>query len=160
MPTKLESCAVLTALLPWLGSACTSQNIHDTDQARGQACINCHSAAYNQVQTPKHVGVYPQTCDTCHNTSAWSPATGGHPEAKFPITTGRHANKAIGCTDCHLPSLGSDLGGQNTDCIHCHIGAHTTPSIDGAHTAVAGYQPSSASAPTRAWPLPPQRLTP
>ncbi|HZU84230.1 MAG TPA: hypothetical protein VE987_14975 [Polyangiaceae bacterium] len=137
----------LAALLALVGSGCTATNVHQTSQARDEPCVACHGAAYEQVRTPLHVGVYPDTCADCHGTSAWAPATGGHPESKFPITTGSHANKAIGCDDCHVPSMGSDTGGQNTDCVHCHIGAHTTPLIDGAHTTVAGYTPSSASTP-------------
>jgi formate-dependent nitrite reductase cytochrome c552 subunit len=140
LPLTTAAAAVL-----WI--ACSSTNVHDTPQAQGQPCFNCHSAAYDNVQTPKHVGVYPQTCNDCHDTTSWSDANGGHPESKFPITKGSHANKAIACTDCHIPSLGSDTGGQNTDCVHCHIGAHTTPYIDSAHTTVKGYSPSSGSTP-------------
>jgi hypothetical protein len=150
---KPESCALaftclcMTGAAVW-GPACTgTQNIHDTEAVRGEACYSCHTAAYMQVQTPKHVGVYPTTCEVCHSTTAWFPAAGGHPEAKFPILTGAHHNAAIGCTDCHIPSLGSDVLGQNTDCVHCHIGAHQTPAIDGAHTTVKNYVPSSASMP-------------
>lgn len=146
-PTVPLLTSALAAVLASYGGGCTTTNIHDTSQARSEPCVHCHSAAYNQVQTPVHVGVYPDTCADCHNTSAWSPATGGHPEAMFPITTGSHANKAIGCNDCHIESLGPDIGGQNTDCVDCHIGAHTTPSIDSAHTTVAGYTPSSTSMP-------------
>jgi hypothetical protein len=137
----------LAVVLASSGGGCTATNVHDTGQARKEPCVNCHRAAYNDVHTPVHVGVYPDTCTDCHNTAGWAPATGGHPESKFPIATGSHANKAIGCDDCHIPSMGSDTGGQNTDCVHCHIGAHTTPFIDSAHTTVAGYPPSSATMP-------------
>src|SRR5579871_3713392 len=88
--------------------ACRNTNIHETPQGQ-QPCITCHTAAYQQVQTPVHMGVvddagtplFPPTCNDCHNTTAWIPTTAGHPEAKFPITTGSHHNAAIGCTDCH-----------------------------------------------------------
>jgi hypothetical protein len=128
---------------------CTTTNIHDTDQVKGHACFQCHSEAYAQVQTPVHVGVYPNTCESCHMTTAWIPTSNGHPEALFPITTGSHHNAAIGCSDCHLPSLGPSAQGQNTDCIHCHIGAHTIPSIDAVHplSLVPTYTPANPATP-------------
>jgi hypothetical protein len=148
LETVLAATCILAAFASSLGAACTNNpNIHDTDQASGQPCINCHQSAYALVKNPKHEGLFPQTCETCHSTNAWIPASGGHPESKFPITTGSHSNKAIACADCHIASLGSDVAGQNTDCVHCHLGAHTLPSIDGAHTTVAGYSPASASMP-------------
>ena len=111
------------------------------------ACVDCHFTAYEAVQTPLHAGVFPTTCADCHGTSAWVPTLDQHPEAKFPITSGSHANKAIGCADCHIPSLGSDVGGQNTDCVHCHLGAHNTPDIDSAHSMVSGYMGSMPTSP-------------
>jgi hypothetical protein len=152
MPMKVAcsvhaACVALAALVAICVDGCTTTNIHDTPKVRDRACADCHGDAYNGAQSPVHVGVYPNTCADCHGTQAWIPATGGHPEDQFPITTGSHANAAIGCTDCHLPSLGSDVGGQNTNCIDCHIGAHRTPSIDGVHANVSGYTPSSESAP-------------
>lgn len=145
-----RSHAVLAFSLLWIG--CTDTNIHQTKQALAQPCINCHNAAYTQVQTPNHVFMaYATTCADCHGTKAWIPTTGGHPEANFPITTGSHANAAIGCGDCHKPSLGGSAAGQNTDCVHCHIGAHTIPSIDSAHIGVVDggmpYTPASAASP-------------
>ncbi|MGH7298272.1 MAG: hypothetical protein ACRELB_25255, partial [Polyangiaceae bacterium] len=148
-----RSCALavactIAALLPLGGAGCTGiQNVHETAQAKNKACFDCHATAYDEVQTPVHAGVYPTTCSDCHSTNGWSPAAGGHPEAKFPITTGSHANAAIGCGDCHIASLGSDVGGQNTDCVHCHIGAHNTPAIDAVHASVSGYPGSTPTSP-------------
>ncbi len=201
--------------------ACTQPiNVHDTQEAKGQPCINCHNSAYMTTTNPKHAGVMPTNCNTCHNTGSWLPATvtdhhwfpldgkhttvacgnchvngynpgatptdcyschmadfqnasnniaghanfattcqdchttagwdqaGGHPESKFPITTGKHANSGISCTDCHSQP-GPWTAGQNTDCIHCHLGAHTTPGIDSTHQGISGYPAGgSASAPT------------
>jgi hypothetical protein len=150
---KLASCALafacaLAAFVALGGVACTgTQDIHQTAEAKSQTCLDCHAMAYVVVKTPVHVGVYPTTCADCHSTTAWVPAANGHPEAKFPITTGSHANKAIACSDCHIASLGSDVGGQNTDCVHCHLGAHVTPAIDSAHTGVANYPGSTPTSP-------------
>jgi len=142
-------------------AACTATNIHDTPRAKNQTCFDCHEAAYDNVQSPPHAGVVddagtpvfpPDKCGDCHVTTAWVPASGvghlGAIETAFPIGTGSHANAAIGCGDCHKPSLGNDnTGGANCDCIHCHIGAHETPSIDDTHAGISGYTPSGSSAP-------------
>ena len=145
--TALSMACSLAALVA-LGEGCAgTQDVHQTELARSKACFDCHSSAYNLVQKPLHLGVYPTTCGDCHATTAWSPAAGGHPEAKFPITTGSHANAAIGCADCHIASLGADTAGQNTDCVHCHVGAHNTPAIDAVHTTVSGYPGSAPTSP-------------
>jgi hypothetical protein len=150
---KLESRALgvvcaLAAVASMSVAACTgTDDIHQTDAVRNEACYDCHSTAYQVVKTPKHVGVYPTTCGDCHSTNHWVPASGGHPESKFPITTGSHANKAIACADCHIASRGLDALGANCDCVHCHIGAHNTPAVDTVHTGVAGYPGSMLTSP-------------
>jgi hypothetical protein len=146
------ACAFACAVACACAGACSPRgNIHDTKEAKSNACINCHSAAYVQVKEPPHQGIKPVTCNDCHSTTAWVPAigNGGHPEDLFPIqaATSKHHNPAIGCTDCHLASLGPSTAGQNTDCIHCHIGAHTIATIDGVHASIAGYVPANAATP-------------
>jgi len=144
----LAAACAIAALCALNVAACAgTDDIHETDEARSKACYDCHSTAYQLVQTPKHAGVYPTTCADCHATTGWIPASGGHPESKFPITTGSHANKAIGCADCHIASRGSDTGGQNCDCVHCHIGAHNTPAVDSLHSGVSGYMGSTLTSP-------------
>ena len=125
--------AIFVALLALRGAACSSSNIHDQASTKAQLCYSCHAAAYNNVKSPVHPGVFPTTCQDCHSTTAWIPTTanaGGHPESLFPITTGPHANAAISCGDCHNASLGGADGGANTDCLHCHTGDHITPNVD------------------------------
>jgi hypothetical protein len=114
------------------------------------ACAGCHSADF-QTAVGKVSGhsAFAQTCADCHSTTAWTGASGGaHPEANFPIMTGSHS-KGIACADCHIASRGSPVAGQNTDCIHCHLGAHNQPAIDTVHTNlnVAGYPGPNASSP-------------
>jgi hypothetical protein len=137
----------LVAALAALAPACSdgTTDIHMTPQAQNSTCYACHSTAYETVQTPPHAGVLPTTCNDCHKTVSWIPAKAGHPEDRFPITTGSHANKAIGCSDCHIASLGSSVGGQNTDCTHCHLGAHNVPAIDATHNGIPGYPGVPAS---------------
>jgi hypothetical protein len=113
------------------------------------ACVGCHLANFQASTFPGH-SAFPQTCADCHSTTAWTPASGGvHPEANFPIATGSHANAGIICTDCHISALGSPVQGQNTDCIHCHLGAHEQPAIDTTHVQlkVANYPGPNASSP-------------
>jgi hypothetical protein len=111
-------------------------------------CVDCHLADYKKSTYPVH-DTLPQTCPDCHNTAGWVPAFGGrHPEVNFPIETGSHASPAIGCTDCHDATRGSPVAGQNTDCVHCHLGAHRRPAIDSVHTALgAAYPGPNVSSP-------------
>ena len=114
------------------------------------ACVGCHLADFQTAagKVTGH-GMFAQTCLDCHSTTAWTGASGGaHPEANFPIMTGSHS-KGIACADCHIASRGSPVAGQNTDCIHCHLGAHNQPAIDTVHTNlnVAGYPGPNASSP-------------
>jgi hypothetical protein len=147
------ACAAAVVVGP---GACTQPvNVHDTQEAKSQPCYNCHRSAYLTANTPQQhvsdggVPLQPTTCPDCHNTTAWIPATSGHAagtEAKFPITMGSHS-RGILCADCHIDSNGSNQGGQNCDCVHCHLGAHNAPGIDGAHAGVTNYTPSSTSPP-------------
>jgi hypothetical protein len=141
------ACALAAAEALAVASCGANDDIHRTEEAKSKACFDCHATAYELAQNPKHVGMIPTTCEGCHATAAWIPAAAGHPESKFPITTGSHANAAIGCADCHIASHGSDVGGQNCDCVHCHIGAHNTPAIDAVHKGVGGYPGSSPTSP-------------
>jgi hypothetical protein len=102
-------------------------------------CVGCHLDDYQRATFPGHNTV-PKTCESCHGKAAWKPAIGGaHPEASFPISTGPHSAAGVSCTSCHDPARGASTAGQNTDCIHCHVGAHNRPAIDAKHTGVAGY---------------------
>jgi hypothetical protein len=114
------------------------------------ACAGCHAADFQRAVSmfPAH-SMYPMTCADCHSTTVWTGASGGtHPEANFPIMTGSHS-KGVACADCHIASLGSPVKGANTDCIHCHLGAHQQPAIDTIHTMlnVANYPGPNASSP-------------
>lgn len=142
-------------------------------------CYECHKAEADTLGVAKSANhaSFPHTCLDCHYRamSGWmqplptGPLVGPHPEAKFPITTGKHnppldagaplmgeSRAGIGCQDCHDLTLGNNA--QGTDCIHCHVvtpgypqGAHTSPAIDAYHLrppdggTVAGYPQGSSS---------------
>lgn len=116
-------------------------------------CSDCHAADFQRAAgLVQGHSTFPMACDSCHTTSAWNPTImgmGTHPEAKFPITKGSHANVAIACTDCHIASRGSPVKGQNCDCIHCHLGAHNEPATDATHAAmsVPSYAPTPPTMP-------------
>ena len=151
---RVESTALVLALAIApafaLGPACGGSNdIHDVSSAAlNKDCYSCHSTAYETVQTPIHLDLFPTTCADCHSTTAWLPAQNNHPEAAFPITTGSHANAGIRCTDCHNSSLGLDTGGLNTDCVDCHLGAHNGAANDTIHAGISGYPGFSAGVAT------------
>jgi hypothetical protein len=129
-------------------AACASCHSGNPHKFVGLAttCVGCHLVDFQGAGFPGH-GAFPQTCQDCHSPSGWAPAA-SHPEARFPIQTGSHANPSIACSDCHDATRGLPARGQNTDCIHCHLGEHTRPAVDAVHTALgAAYPGASAASP-------------
>ncbi len=113
--------------------ACSGCHAGPTPVYKGTTtdCYACHKAAADASTFPNHKS-FPHTCLDCHQMSGWKPAiTGPHPEAKFAITTGKHAG--VPCQNCHVLAKGVSSGGANTDCINCHTGAHVAPAIDAWH---------------------------
>jgi hypothetical protein len=103
-------------------------------------CVGCHQQDYASSPYPGHAS-FPTTCQSCHSTTAWSPASGGtHPQNRFSIT-GRHNYP---CNDCHNPSLGPN-GAGNTDCVGCHDGVHTLARMDAVHRGEVGNYPTGAN---------------
>jgi hypothetical protein len=94
-------------------------------------CVGCHLSNFQGSPFPGHAD-FPDTCRDCHTTSAWKPATGPHPEAKFPIATGVHKYP---CLDCHNSKLGPNSA-ANTDCVGCHDGVHQREVLDPIHQAL------------------------
>jgi hypothetical protein len=79
-------------------------------------CYSCHQANYNSTSNPKHVASnFPRTCESCHSTNAWKPASGiDHNKTRFPLTG---AHQRVDCTRCHV---GGRYAGTATDCYSCH----------------------------------------
>lgn len=103
------------------------------------ACVGCHQDDYDGSPYPGHAD-FPTTCQDCHTTSGWTPASGGaHPEDAFPITTGKHDE--VECLECHDTSLGP-MGAGNTDCVQCHSRAKWDPE----HEDESGYPTGDAPA--------------
>jgi len=95
-------------------------------------CIGCHRADYERVQSPNHVGSgFSTECQTCHQMTAWVPATMTDHDAIFPIFSGTHNRVWTRCTECHPnPS--------NMRVVNC-LGCHEQPVMDPVHSGFPGY---------------------
>jgi hypothetical protein len=78
-------------------------------------CYGCHTKDYNATTNPNHAqsGI-PTLCETCHNTTAWSPATFDHNNTSFPLTG---AHTTVPCGTCHTDNYAGTLP---TNCYGCH----------------------------------------
>ena len=91
-------------------------------------CIDCHASDFERSTFTGHSS-FQTTCLDCHATSGWLPATGPHPEAAFPISTGVHQYP---CLACHDKALGQNSA-ENTNCVGCHEGVHERALLDPVH---------------------------
>jgi len=97
-------------------------------------CYSCHEQEYANSTNPNHTAAgFPTTCEDCHETTGWTPATFDHDGQYFPIYTGKHAGEWNQCTDCHeVPNNYSAF-----TCISCH--EHNQQEMDDKHQGVSGY---------------------
>ena len=64
-------------------------------------CVSCHLSNFQGAKNPDHVASgFAQTCELCHNTTAWQPATFDHSKTAFPLT-GAHG-PPLPCASCHV----------------------------------------------------------
>jgi hypothetical protein len=100
-----------------------------TFQGLSSDCYACHSADF--PRGPDHVPLnFPQNCEQCHNTTAWSPASFVH---TFPLV----GNHNVNCDLCHT-------GGTTTTFNCLGPGCHDDqPETDDDHKDVSGYTYSS-----------------
>ncbi len=74
---------------------------HKNGQFQGTPtdCWSCHSTDFAGTTNPNHqAGNFDHNCLTCHNTTAWQPATFDHNTTKFPLTG---AHTSLQCQSCH-----------------------------------------------------------
>src|SRR5271166_3797771 len=96
---------------------CTDCHVNNNYNLSSTTCVSCHLKDFQNTTNPNHVaGGFAQTCDTCHNTSAWQPATFDHSKSGFPLT-GSHTVPPRQCADCHI---NNNYNITNTTCISCH----------------------------------------
>ena len=79
-------------------------------------CVSCHLTNYNATTNPGHGAArFPTSCETCHTSTGWSPATFNHnTNTAFPLT---EAHAGVSCISCHA----SGYTGISTACISCHL---------------------------------------
>jgi hypothetical protein len=96
---------------------CTACHVGGKFAGTPAACIGCHMPDFQSASNPNHVQAgFPQTCQTCHSTAAWSPATFDHNAfTQFPLT-GAHAT--VACSQCHV---NGQFAGTPTACVGCHL---------------------------------------
>jgi hypothetical protein len=102
-----------------------------TGAHRSTACLNCHqggsfsgtptACSACHAEPGLHRGVFGLQCGSCHNTSAWRPASWNGPHS-FPLN---HAGAGGSCSTCHPSSYG-----QYT-CYGCH--KHDPAKIEKKH---------------------------
>ncbi len=96
---------------------CTDCHVNNNYNITATACVSCHLKDFQSATNPNHVaGGFAQTCETCHNTSAWQPATFDHSKSGFPLT-GAHTVPPRQCTDCHV---NNNYNITSTVCVSCH----------------------------------------
>lgn len=124
-----------------------------------ESCWACHGGSYLSTTAPNHVEAdLPRTCESCHSTSAWTPATGGDHDRYWPLT-GRH--REVSCVSCHADNV---YAGTPRECVGCHLPEfvatadpdHETggfpTSCESCHSTLA-WRPATFTDHNRYWPL-------
>ena len=96
--------------------ACQQCHLDDVFAGTPQICAACH------WDPDYHLGLFVDSCDSCHTTQAWSPAVFDQPHT-FPINHGESGMSA--CQTCHPASLSSYT------CYECH--EHSPAKIENEH---------------------------
>ncbi|HYL12562.1 MAG TPA: hypothetical protein VEV41_05985, partial [Terriglobales bacterium] len=100
---------------------CSQCHINGNYNLTNTACVSCHLKDFQGSTNPNHVQQgFAQTCQTCHTTSAWQPATFDHSQSGFPLT-GAHATTQ--CSQCHI---NNNYNITSTTCVSCHLNDYNT----------------------------------
>ncbi|HTT21516.1 MAG TPA: hypothetical protein VMG82_21485, partial [Candidatus Sulfotelmatobacter sp.] len=98
--------------------ACTDCHVNNNYNLTSTACVTCHLKDYQGTTNPNHVTAnFPQTCDTCHDTTNWMDATFNHASTGFALT-GLHTVPPRQCTDCHVSN---NYSLNSAACVTCHL---------------------------------------
>jgi hypothetical protein len=94
---------------------CIKCHVNNQFTGLDMRCVACHLAQFNATTNPNHVSAgFPQDCQVCHQTTAWTPASFDHSTTAFPLT-GKHTTTA--CASCHVAGV---YKGTPQDCYSCH----------------------------------------
>ncbi len=97
-------------------------------------CYSCHKTNFDATNDPVHTSAgFGTDCESCHNSTAWKPATFDHDNQYFPIYSGKHNNQWNACSDCHTNQ--NDYGVFS--CLTCH--EHSQSKMDEEHSGIQGY---------------------
>ncbi|MGB9467476.1 MAG: hypothetical protein WBR10_20375 [Candidatus Acidiferrum sp.] len=102
---------------------CLDCHINNNYNLTTTACVSCHLKDFQGATNPNHVaGGFSQTCQTCHTTIAWQPASFDHTSLGFPLTNA-HADPPRVCLDCHI---NNNYSLTTTACASCHLKDYNT----------------------------------
>jgi NMD protein affecting ribosome stability and mRNA decay len=89
---------------------------------------------FQAATNPNHIaGGFSQTCQQCHTTIAWQPATFDHTTVGFPLTNA-HADPPRVCADCHI---NNNYNLTTTACASCHLKDYNTALTPVNHVQLA-----------------------
>ena len=139
-------------------ASCESCHADGHFNATPRECVGCHQADFTATTNPDHVARgFGTTCETCHTTAAWHPASFDH-DALWPLV-GAHAT--VACESCHA---GGVYANTPRSCEGCHLAAFqasTQPNhvalglstaCESCHS-VAAWRPASFTVHDQYWPL-------
>ncbi len=110
---------------------CLDCHVNNNYNLTTTACVSCHLKDFQGATNPNHVlGGFSQTCQTCHTTIAWQPATFDHTSVGFPLTNA-HADPPRVCLDCHI---NNNYNLTTTACASCHLKDYNTATTPINHT--------------------------
>jgi Cytochrome c3/Cytochrome c7 and related cytochrome c len=102
---------------------CLDCHVNNNYNLTSTACATCHLKDFQGAKNPNHVaGGFSQTCQQCHTTIAWQPATFNHTSVGFPLTNA-HADPPRVCLDCHIDN---NYNLTTTACSSCHLKDYNT----------------------------------
>ena len=111
--------------------ACADCHANNNFNLTTTACVSCHMKDFQSTTNPNHAaGGFAQTCETCHTTTAWQPATFDHSKTAFPLT-GSHTVPPRMCTDCHV---NNNYNITVTTCVSCHQTDYNNATTPVLHT--------------------------
>ncbi len=111
--------------------SCQSCHVGGNFTGLSATCVSCHLKDYNATTNPNHQAAgFPQQCEVCHTTTAWTPASFNHDLTGWPLTG---AHKTVPCASCHI---GGVYAGTPTDCYSCHKSDYLA-TTDPNHVAAA-----------------------
>ncbi len=113
---------------------CLDCHINNNYNLTSTACASCHLKDFQGAANPNHVaGGFSQTCQTCHTTIAWQPATFDHASVGFALTNA-HADPPRMCLDCHI---NNNYNLTTTACASCHLKDYNTATAPVNHVQMA-----------------------